>query len=316
MRPSTTAAWLLALGASSAGGRAQVTPTFQTGVESVYVDAFVAHKEKRSPELTASDFELVDNGVRQDVSVVSLDEVPLRVVLLFDTSMSVAGEKLEHLRSAGRAFLRGLRRGDEASLLTFSHDLRLRTAPTSDPGSLATVLDGLTASGGTSLFDALFAALELAEDGPGRPVIVVFTDGDDHLSWLGEAEILGRARESSALVYSVALVEGSPLSPGLSGSLQFGAAQREKGRRNELLRELASVTGGRAWELESSGGLEEAFLRIFDELQTRYLLSYAPKGVDQPGWHELKVRIKGRKAQVRARRGYYRWPHPRATPSK
>lgn len=306
MRRTATVAGLLAAGAASAGGNAQVTPTFGSGVEAVYVDAFVTREGESLPDLTAQEFELLDNGVRQEVSIVSLGEVPLRAVLVFDTSASVSGKKLKHLRAAGRTLLTSLRGEDEAWLLTFSHRLQLRKAPTSDPRSLAQLLDVLVPSGGTSLFDALFAALNLLERGASRPAIVVFTDGEDRLSWLGEAELVDLAAESSALIYSVAVGEESRLSVGPGAPRQFATPQREKPGRNELLRELASVTGGRVWELDSSEGLEEAFLEIFDELQTRYLLRYAPDGVDEPGWHELEVRVKSRGAKVRARRGYYR----------
>lgn len=304
MRRLATLAGLAFLGAG--GVSAQVAPTFEAGVETVYVDAFVSHGGRSLPALTARNFELEDNGVRQEVSVVGLEEVPLRAVLVFDTSSSVTAEELEHLRAAARVFLSGLQPEDEASLLAFSHELRLHTAPTGDPRPLAGALDELRPSGGTALFDALFAALELVEQGGGRPAVVVFTDGEDRLSWLGAAEVLQRAGESNALVYSVAVGEERRLTVGPAGPLSFATPQKEKGQRHELLEELASVTGGRVRELESSDGLEEAFQEIFDELQTRYLLRYSPRGVDEEGWHELEVRLKGRKGKVRARRGYYR----------
>ena len=192
MKLLRTAACVLAWGFWSEATPAQDVPTFEVGVESVYVDVFVTGKGRSAPRLTDRDFELRDNGVPQTVRIVSLESIPLRAVLVFDASSSVAGEKLRHLRSAGRAFLKGLHPDDEPSLLTISNQIRLRE-PSAGPHSLADALDRLRPYGGTSLLDALFAAMKLVERSAGRPVIVVFTDGEDNVSWLGEAELVALA---------------------------------------------------------------------------------------------------------------------------
>jgi hypothetical protein len=47
------------------------------------------------------------------------------------------------------------------------------------------------------------------------------------------------------------------------------------------------------------------FLGILDEFRQRYLVSYSPRGVAGDGWHQLEVRIKGRRGvAVKARAGY------------
>ena len=46
-------------------------PTFTVGVEGVYVDVFVTDGSRPVAGLTASDFALKDNGVRQPVELVS-----------------------------------------------------------------------------------------------------------------------------------------------------------------------------------------------------------------------------------------------------
>lgn len=307
MKLLRTAACVLAWGFWSEGTPAQDVPIFEADVESVYVDVFVTNKGKSAQRLTDRDFELRDNGVQQAVRIVSLEAIPLRAVLVFDASSSVAGEKLRHLRSAGRAFLNELQRDDEPSLLTFSHEIRLREPPPK-PHSLADTLDRVRPQGGTSLLDALFAALKLVERSAGRPVIIVFTDGEDNMSWLGEAELVELAEESNALIYAVGIVDEGRLAVG--GRVGIDGHSRTHwqpaSERSEFLREIASISGGRAWDVKSSSRLEKAFLQILDELHSRYLLTYSPEGVDEPGWHELQVRLKNRKTKVRARRGYYR----------
>ena len=175
---------LVLVAAASAGPR---RPTFAVGVESVYVDVFVTDGGRPVVGLTASDFELKDDGVRQPVELVGVESFPLTTYLVLDTSGSVNGDKLEKLQAAGRALLRGLRTGDEAA----PRDLRRRGpgARAADERPRAPRARRSAASGpagATALFDALYAGTMLAS-GRGRSLLVVFTDGEDNLSWLDAA---------------------------------------------------------------------------------------------------------------------------------
>jgi hypothetical protein len=74
--------------------------------------------------------------------------------------------------------------------------------------------------------------------------------------------------------------------------------------RLPLLGALAQETGGRCWKSDAAG-LRGAFLAVVRELRGRYLHRYEPRGVSRKGWHDLQVRLRGRRgALVRARRGY------------
>jgi VWFA-related protein len=209
-------------------------------------------------------------------------------MLVFDTSVSVAGRKLDHLRTASDAFLSGLRPGDGALLLTFSHGVRLRAPLTSDRDALRRALASVRAGGRTSLHDALFTALLLAPRLPGRPVVIAFTDGEDTTSWLGAPSVLQAARESDTLVYAVGA--------GATG-----------------LREIVAVTGGRPLE-DDGPDLEAAFLRVQRELRTRYLLRFTP-GDGKPGWRPIRVRLRRDQGEIRTRPGYWR-TSPAAVPGR
>jgi hypothetical protein len=53
-------------------------------------------------------------------------------------------------------------------------------------------------------------------------------------------------------------------------------------------------------------GLGAADFEVFDNgvAQTVDLLSYTPRNVPPDGWHKLEVRVKGRRAAIKARPGY------------
>ena len=103
----------------------QEPAVFATGVELVYVDVFVTKKDAPVSGLEAADFRLKDNGVDQRVELVDRALVPTTAVLALDTSASVLGSKLVHLKEAARLFLGGLGEQDEAALVTFNHKLVL-----------------------------------------------------------------------------------------------------------------------------------------------------------------------------------------------
>jgi Ca-activated chloride channel family protein len=234
-------------------------------------------------DLRPQDFEILDNGVPQQVEFGSFENVPLNVVLALDMSSSVAGERLEHLRQAGRVLLGDLRDDDQAALVTFGHAVVLRSELTKDRARVRAALDGSRAGGYTSLIDAAYAALVLGESDVGRALVIVFSDGLDTASWLTADAVLRTARRSDAVVYGVS-VRGSV--------------------RPEFLQELAETTGGDLLPVESIDDVSATFVSILDQFRHRYLLSYSPRGVARDGWHRLEVRAKDRSVSVRARPGY------------
>ncbi len=257
--------------------------SFPTRVENVYVDAFVTHKGEPVRGLTAEHFEVRDNGVLKEVRLVSLDVVPAVVLLVFDTSSSVAGDALGHLRAAGHAVLTVFVPGEGAALITFNQEVAIRVAPSDDLERLREALDRIQAFGATSLYDAAYAALTLRVQ-EGRPMIVLFSDGDDNASWL-EADDIHAVAARTDSVLQVVGVGRSPRVGELGGSPQ--PPVDASGRR------------------EVTEDLEATFLQILEEMRTRYLLTFPLTGVEQAGEHQIEVRLKGAKGKVRSRRSYY-----------
>jgi VWFA-related protein len=266
--------------------------TFKVSVDLVSVDVMVTARGRPVTGLGAADFEIRDNAVVQKIDRVSgegtgsiaMRPVPLDVVLVLDTSESVAGNKLPLLVAAGKGVLERLRSGDRAALVSFSHRALIRHPLSSDVASVTPALQSLYASGRTSMFDALYVALSLRRTSDTRAMVLLFSDGRDNTSWLGSRQILQAARESDVVVYAVGLDK----------------------RIKEDMTEIAEETGGAVIVAQSAKELNALFTRIVREMQARYVLTYYPNGVDSAGWHTLDVRVSGRSAEVVARRGYWR----------
>jgi VWFA-related protein len=268
---------------SAYDSRAQQSPAFSSKVEAVRVDVLVTENGQVIRGLGPGDFEIFDNGMAQTPELVSFDQVPLNVILALDMSDSVAGERLAQLRGAGGGLLAALNKDDQAALVSFSHVVQLGAKLTADVASVRAALDAAHGTGMTALIDGTYAGLMVGESDAGRGLLIVFSDGVDTSSWLRADAVLDTAKRADVVAYGVSVV--SRLKP-------------------EFLRDITSLTGGRLFEVERTANLTTTFLGILNEFRHRYLVSYTPQGVARDGWHKLDVRVKNRRATIKARPGY------------
>jgi VWFA-related protein len=259
-------------------------PTFSAAVEVVRLDVSVTREGLPVKDLQASDFEVLDDGVRQAVQLVAQDETSVHATLALDTSSSVAGEKLSELKAAAHRFVDALRPDDTLSLLTFSECIDLVIVHSRSREEAHAAIGLARTRNTTSLRDASLAALTLADPSSGRPLVLVFSDGQDVGSWLPAGSVMELARESEAVVHAV--VPSAEDAPG-------------------FLQDLTGETGGRIWHAGEGDALGDLFVRALEEFRGRYRLQFEPQGVKGEGWHRLQVRLKSaRGGRVYARRGY------------
>jgi hypothetical protein len=96
----------------------------------------------------------------------------------------------------------------------------------------------------------------------------------------------------------------SPLVPFLSSQPYVSALEAVESGYVYLLRRAAETTGGAYWPVESATRLPDAFLRILETANARYVLRYEPTGVRRVGRHRLEVSVRRRGVDVHARREY------------
>ena len=268
-------------------------PTFKTGVAVVPITAVVRDSRNRLiRDLGRDDFHILENSQpRPIVEFRSTDNAPLSIAVLFDTSGSMRGSKLDTGRAVVAALLGHVNPGsDEVALFTFDKRLRQETPFTSDVEQVWAALNGTQAWGLTSLFDAIAdSAKQLAKRQRPRRAVIVVTDGLDTSSSLTSPQVSGMASAIDVPVYIVAVVP-----PALS----------ELGTENDgALSDLARWTGGdvsRVAAPELAGGAMEALM-----LELRQLYFLAIESAAASGWHRLEVTTKRRGLTVRARTGYF-----------
>ena len=274
--------------ATPAQSPTQDVPAFSSSVQLVEVYATVTDaRGELVTGLRQADFEVLEDGAPQEVTTFAAGEFPLTVALGVDRSFSMAGEPLRLAKLASQAFLRELKPGDRSMVVAIGNQADVIAPLSADRASQTRAISALDAWSTTALHDALIATLDRLEPEPGRQAVVVFSDGTDRYSEHKAAEVMERARRSTALIYPIALGKTRPA----------------------LLTELAVLTGGRSFQLRDAKELEKTLATIARELRYQYLLGYTPAKPIQKGnreWRSIKIAMKGTRPglRVRARDGY------------
>jgi Ca-activated chloride channel family protein len=282
------------------GAQDQPTARFRSNADAVRVDVQVRQRGRPVTGLTAADFELRDSNILQQIEAVAIEDVPVTLFLALDTSSSVQGPMLDQLKAAARAAVAALRGDDTAALLTFSQRIDRPARITRDRQAILGAIDRMKAQGSTALRDAIFAATVLREQAPGRVVLLVFTDGSDTVSWLDTPSVIEAALRSDMVIYGVTTL------PPPTDSEAILYKDEPELFPTAFLADVTDRTGGELLQVKRNADLSNTFVKIVSDFKSRYLLTYSPRQVAPGGWHPIEVKLKNRRGDVTARRGYWR----------
>ena len=255
--------------------------------DAVLVPVIVTHGGQFVRGLKQQDFEIVEDGVKQDIASIVSEDAPLDLVLAIDVSGSME-HALDDVKIAVKQLLSKLRPGDAATIIGFNDTMFLAAEREKDQRAREEAVDLLTAWGGTALYDATVRALDLVSHEWGRKGIVIFSDGDDRNSITPRESATSRVQASDAMLYTIGFGGGANV-PSLKLKLET----------------YARATGGRAFFPQHTSDLNNVFDEIVAELANQYVLSYSSTNQKQDNsWRNIRVRIKNGKYDVRARDGY------------
>jgi len=179
---------------------------FRVAVNMVLVNVSVTRPDgKRLPDLRPEDFELNEDGVKQELKFFRSAEAPFHVALLIDSSGSTAA-KLDLIRKAADRFLRRLAPEDRVSIIDVAGRVEVIQGSTDDRRVLGCQLRriGTTKENGTLLRDAILQTLVQVFRGiEGRKAVVFLTDAQDAGSKSSMEQLKQAAYVSDAVLYSL-----------------------------------------------------------------------------------------------------------------
>src|SRR5688572_3670937 len=175
MSPALVAMAALSFGLSVAAQQ----PTFRSGSRVVPAYVTVTDGSNRLvTDLTREDFEILDNGKPQELTVFDNEVRPFTAVVMLDTSVSMT-DRLKDLYAAAEQFLLRLLPQDKAKVGAFNDKIEFASDFSSNRSSLISTLKHLDFGNETRLYDAVHASLDALENVEGRKVVLLFTDGAD-----------------------------------------------------------------------------------------------------------------------------------------
>ena len=262
-----------------------------------------------SLDLGPEDFEILEDGAPQEIANFFRNaDQPLKMVMLFDTSYSVAQQLNFERRAAARFFERVIRPQDRAAVFSVSTDVVVLQEFTNKIPLLVDATRQLKAQGATSLYDGIYLASDYLKPAEGRRVVVIVSDGGDTTSNKGLLEALAQAQKSDSVIFAV--FTGNPWP---SENLRDLAAER-------ALESLTKETGGEMFKPKIRDGsrpgeqtdemslkeLDRIFADLAEQLRTQYVLGFYSSNEKRDGaFRRLSVRIKKNGYRARSRTGYY-----------
>lgn len=270
-------------------------------IDAALVNTHVSVRDSRGHSvsgLTKDDFTVLDEGKQQPIIYFSQESnQPLRLALVVDRSRSVE-KALALAQIAARNFFSSLLRPgkDRACVVAFDSGAYLAQDFTDDANVLANTVSGLTAAGGTSLFDAIYKTSrdKLSGTDEARRVILLITDGDDTTSRATISQAVEMALKNNVTIYALRLPDENSLN-----------VRDLRGR--PVLDRLTEATGGRQIHFDGDKSrLAEFFAGLESEMRSQYSIAYQfQSGSSARSFHRIAIKVKGPNLKAFTRSGYY-----------
>lgn len=297
-------------------------PTIRANVPLVLLPVTLTDsKDKLIDGLTAEDFIVNDEGVRQQIRLDTSDTVlaPLSIVFAIQTS-SISGAALVKIQKSG-TLVRPLISGErgQAAVIAYDREVRVLEDFTGDSEKLTAAFERATQRTPKNgvLLQAVMDAIAMLKTRPenNRRIVIFIGESRDRGSKQQLAKVAEAAQRAGVLVYGVTYSAQKigwtvspedapqPIPPDFIGSFEelvrFG--------KENAAEALSRFTGGRQLAFTTMNGLETALSRAGEELHSQYLLSFAPEDSPANRFRRVQVKVPSRPdAKVRARPGY--WP--------
>ncbi|MGO9432917.1 MAG: VWA domain-containing protein [Terracidiphilus sp.] len=271
----------------------------RTNVEEVVLNATVLEGSHIVQTLKRENFQVFEDGVKQNIISFQHTDLPVSIALVVDNSGSMS-RKRPAVNKSALDLIEASNPQDEAFVVNFSDEAFIDQDFTSDVSKLREGLSHIESRGGTALYDAVVASADkLVADGK-RPkqVLVIITDGEDNASTLSLEQTIRRVQQlSGPVIYAIGLLFGDEMT------------HSEVRHARRALEMLSGETGGVAYFPKSIEQVDEIAAEVARDVRNQYTIGYhSTKPTTEPGFRRVQVTAQAEgmgKLEVRTRTGYY-----------
>lgn len=220
-------------------------------------------------DLRQEDFQVVEDGVPQKVTLFERLEGPHAFGLLVDSSGSMRSD-INRVVEFGGLIVNGTGADSAGFIVSFisSDKIRVIQDTTTDKRAMNAALEDIWIEGGqTAINDAVYLAAErLAqfkkiEKIPRRYSLVIVTDGEDRASFYKDEQVYAKLRESGLRLFVIGLVQK-----------EYNSTTPEKAKL--YMRRLASESGGSAYFFKKGDELAQVAAHVLADMNANYLVGY------------------------------------------
>lgn len=254
--------------------------------------------------LDPDNFRVFEDNVEQELIAFSSEDVPISIGVIFDCSGSMSN-KIGKAREAAMEFFRSANPDDEFFLVTFNDRAELTSAFTNSVTELQSRMLLAVPKGTTALLDAIYLGLaQMRGAHSSKRALLILSDGGDNHSRYSESDIRRLVKEADTQLYAI----------GIFDPIGYRSRTPEELFGPSLLTEIASLTGGRVFDVENINDLPDVAAKIGLELRNQYVLGYRPSNkAHDARWRKIKVKLRVPKGlpplSVYAKAGYYAPSH-------
>jgi VWFA-related protein len=263
--------------------------------------------------LTATDFVLTDNGVRQKITLEEETKRPLSLVVLMQTGGIARGQFASYVNL--ETMLASLLGGapNRVSIVNFDSRPEAASPFTSNVAEWRDAIDHPEqGDSGAAIFDGISYALDLLKKEPvsNRRAILLISQERDNGSKTQMKDLVRDLGETNTAIYSItfsaektvarqAFKDPAHLNPPIdigAGSFQgyfnlsAPLALVIGLMRKNLSAEVANLSGGESMSFDNRDELEQDMSVLNNHIRNSYILSFTPTSTE-PGLHTIKVQL-------------------------
>jgi len=236
--------------------------------------------------LAMNDVALLENGIVRDLVKVEPDKRPLAVLLLVDTSQSLASEYRTNIVDAVTSFVRSLPAGTHYSLWTTGDRPTKLVDFTDDPSEAGRALVRVAPQGGNTVLDALVEASQTLKQREGeRTAVVAVTGMGIEFSNRDQHQVVDQAKKNASTFMAVEIDEG-------------GVPFENRYKYEYVLSGLTKATGGLLEVPLSAMGVDAALQKVRAELLSQYRLTYETPSKVRDRKIEVRIALPGAKIRI------------------
>jgi Ca-activated chloride channel family protein len=293
--------------------------TIRIQVERVNVGVIVTDARGQFVEgVRREDFHIFDNGTEQPLTDFATVEEPAQVLLLIEAGPAVYLLEGGHLQAAF-ALLNGLSAGDRVAVVKYAEAPQGLLDFTTDKKAAAASFEQLHFNlgfGSLNLSSSVSKVFEWLAQVPGKKTIVLLSTGVDTSPANERSKVLQKLKTGDVRLLAVSLAGGLQDSPPKNKKKAHteNSAQpaQQFAQANELLKQMAEATGGRAYLPANEKEFSAAYAEIAQLVRHEYSLAFTPP-VRDGAVHSIEARIDPPQTSTPKAAGViYRLDHRRA----